>query len=173
MVWVTHQCDTMAPAVCILNPFNGTHNCRPGGGLRWVRSPTAAHRSKHALARSSNYATEPHPKTQVRLATAGRLRSAVALELVAGKVWALLDAVQPLVGSTAATARVHPAWVRRHGPCAPVPLPTTLAEGRRCLGVGPTRNPVFKGPAQRPPSERRRGGPASWTQSPGTTPPTA
>jgi hypothetical protein len=43
----------MAPAVCILNPLNGTHNCRPGGGLRWVRSPTAAHRSKHALARSS------------------------------------------------------------------------------------------------------------------------
>jgi hypothetical protein len=26
----------MAPAVCILNPSNGTHNCRPGGGLRWV-----------------------------------------------------------------------------------------------------------------------------------------
>ena len=44
----------MAPAVCILNPSNGTHNCRPDGGLRWVRSPTAAHRYKHALARSSN-----------------------------------------------------------------------------------------------------------------------
>ncbi len=44
----------MAPAVCILNPSNGTHNCRPGGGLRWVRSPTAEHRSKHALARSSS-----------------------------------------------------------------------------------------------------------------------
>ena len=44
-------------------------------------------------------------KAQVRLAAAGRLCSAVALELVAGKVWALLDAVQPLVGSTAATAR--------------------------------------------------------------------
>jgi hypothetical protein len=43
----------MAAAVCILNLLNGTHNCRPGGGLRWVRSPTAAHRSKHALARSS------------------------------------------------------------------------------------------------------------------------
>jgi hypothetical protein len=43
----------MAPAVCILNPSNGAHNCRPGGGLRWVRSPTAAHCYKHALARSS------------------------------------------------------------------------------------------------------------------------
>ncbi len=29
-----------------MNPSNGTHNCRPGGGLRWVRSPTAAHRSQ-------------------------------------------------------------------------------------------------------------------------------
>ncbi len=43
------------------------------------------------------------------------MRRAVALELVVGKVWALLDAVQPLVGSTAVTARVHPAWVRRYG----------------------------------------------------------
>ncbi len=52
---------------------------------------------------------------QDRLAAAVRLRIAVALELVAGKVWALLDAVQLLVGSTAATARVHPEWVRRYG----------------------------------------------------------
>jgi hypothetical protein len=50
----------MAPAVCILNPSNGTQNCRPGGGLQWVRSPTAAHRYKHALARSSNHAFGPH-----------------------------------------------------------------------------------------------------------------
>ncbi len=35
---------------------------------------------------------------EVRLAAAGRLRSAVALELVAGKVWALLDAVQSARG---------------------------------------------------------------------------
>ncbi len=33
-----------------------------------------------------------------RLAAAGRLRSAVALELVAGKVWALPIAVQPARG---------------------------------------------------------------------------
>jgi hypothetical protein len=51
-----------------------------------------------------------------RLAGAGRLRSAVALELAAGKVWALPIAVQILlVGPAAATARVHPEWVRRHG----------------------------------------------------------
>ena len=52
---------------------------------------------------------------EIRIAAAVRLRIAVALELVAEKVWALLDAVQPLVGSTAAMARVHPEWVRRHG----------------------------------------------------------
>jgi hypothetical protein len=45
-------------------------------------------------------------KAQVRLAAAGRLRSAVALELAAGKVWALPIAVQiQLVGSSGATAR--------------------------------------------------------------------
>jgi len=45
-------------------------------------------------------------KAQVRLSAAGRLRSAVALELAAGKVWALPKAVQiQLVGSSGATAR--------------------------------------------------------------------
>ncbi len=65
--------------------------------------------------KSSDRALVSTLETLERLAAAGRLRSAVALELVVGKVWALLDAVQPLVGSTAVTARVHPAWVRRHG----------------------------------------------------------
>ena len=37
-------------------------------------------------------------KAQVRLAAAVRLRIAAALELVAGKVWALLDAVQTACG---------------------------------------------------------------------------
>ena len=45
-------------------------------------------------------------KAQVRLAAAERLRSAVALELAAGKVWALPKTVQiQLVGSSGATAR--------------------------------------------------------------------
>ncbi len=80
------------------------------------------------------------------------MRSAVALELVARKVWALLDAVQPLVGSTASTARVHPAWVRRHGLARQCRFPPRLRQpcGREelrlsCLGVGPTRKPVLKG----------------------------
>ncbi len=37
-------------------------------------------------------------KAQVRLAAVGRLRSAVALELAVGKVWALPIAVQPARG---------------------------------------------------------------------------
>ena len=46
------------------------------------------------------------PKPKDRLAAAGRLRSAVALELAAGKVWALPKTVQiQLVGSSGATAR--------------------------------------------------------------------
>jgi hypothetical protein len=56
------ESHTMAPAVCILNPFNGTHTCRPGGGLRWGRSPTAAHRSKHSLARSSKLCYRAAPE---------------------------------------------------------------------------------------------------------------
>jgi len=123
-------------------------------------------------------------KAQVRLAAAGRLRSAVALELAAGKVWALPKTVQiQLVGSSGATAR---ATLNGLGATAraPAPSPTTLAEGRSCFGVGPTRKPVTKGSkahatgclrsrAGSAPLARRRGGAAGWTLSPGTTSPTA
>ena len=92
------------------------------------------------------------------------MRIAVALELVAGKVWALLDAVQPLVGSTAAMARVHPEWVRRHG------LARLAAPGRRKFrlshGLQPSseqsqtvmpRNPVCEQIGTRILSARGRG----------------
>jgi hypothetical protein len=88
-----------------------------------------------------------------------------------------------LVGSAAATAR---ATLNGLGATARAPAPrsTTLAEGRSCFGVGPTRKPVPKGHAlrsgllvsssrARTPCARRRGGTAGWTLSPGTTPPTA
>ncbi len=32
------ESHTMALAVCILNPSNGTHSCRPGGGLAGFES---------------------------------------------------------------------------------------------------------------------------------------
>ncbi len=73
------------------------------------------------------------------------MRIAVALELVAGKVWALLGAVQPLVGSTAAMARVHPEWVRRHGLARRCRFPPRLRKGGAASAVGPTRKPVLKG----------------------------
>ena len=44
------ESHTMAPAVCISNPSNGTHNCRPGWRTCWVRPPSAAYRSTHTLA---------------------------------------------------------------------------------------------------------------------------
>ena len=57
-------------------------------------------------------------RLHVRLAAAGRLRSAVALELVAGKVWALPIAVQPARGIRRCNGTGHPEWVRCHGPRA-------------------------------------------------------
>jgi hypothetical protein len=46
------------------------------------------------------------------------LRSAVALELVAGKVWALPSAVQSARGIRRCNGTGHPEWVRCHGPRA-------------------------------------------------------
>ena len=57
-------------------------------------------------------------KAQVRLAAAGRLRSAVALELASGKVWALLIAVQSARGTRRCNGTGHPEWVRCYGPRA-------------------------------------------------------
>jgi len=54
-------------------------------------------------------------KAQVRLAAAGRLRSAVALELAAGKVWALPIAVQSARGTRRRKGTGHSEWVRCHG----------------------------------------------------------
>ena len=53
--------------------------------------------------------------SQVRLAAAGRLRSAVALELAAGKVWALPIAVQSARGTRRRNGTGHSEWVRCHG----------------------------------------------------------
>ena len=44
------------------------------------------------------HSSECNVEDALQLAAAGRLRSAVALELVAGKVWALPIAVQPARG---------------------------------------------------------------------------
>ena len=59
-----------------------------------------------------------HAFNGIRLAAAGRLRSAVALELAAGKVWALPIAVQPARGTRRCNGTGHSEWVRCHGPRA-------------------------------------------------------
>ncbi len=68
------------------------------------------------------------------------MRSAVALEFVAGKVWALPIAVL-LVGSAASTARVHPEWVRRHGLARRRCIPPRLRKGRVASVLGRLGNP--------------------------------
>jgi hypothetical protein len=83
--------------------------------------------------------------------------------------WALLDAIQPLVGSTAAMARVHPEWVRRHGLARRRRFPPRVRKGGAASVLGRLGNPSSRAGS----CERREGGPAGWTQSPGTTSPTA
>jgi len=87
-------------------------------------------------------------KAQVRLAAAGRLRSAVALELASGKVWALPIAVQPARGTRCSKGTGHPEWVRRHGPRAGAE--SHHACGReellRCWADSETRHQGVKGP---------------------------
>ncbi len=48
-----------------------------------------------------------------------------------------------------------------------MPLPTTLAEGRSCLGVGPTRKPVLKGRRNAPLLKTERRGPLAGLSRPG------
>ena len=68
-----------------------------------------------------------------RLAAAVRLRSAVALELVAGKVRALLDTVQTARGNHRRNGTSSPCMGQELRPCVPVPRPTTLAEREELL----------------------------------------
>ena len=91
----------------------------------------------------------PDPVAQQdRLAAAGRLRSAVALELASGKVWALLIAVQSARGTRRCNGTGHPEWVRCHGPRAGAA--SHHACGRkellRCWADSETRHQGVKGP---------------------------
>ena len=97
------ESHTMAPAVCISNPSNGTHNCRPGWRTCWVRLPTAAYRSTHALAYEPSRAAPM--KAQVRLASPPERRGGFGTcgWIGAGRP----NSVQPTVAADVMPARVH------------------------------------------------------------------
>jgi hypothetical protein len=54
----------MAPDVCILNPSNGTHNCRPGGGLAGFES-LRQHTTSRLRLPGKIHTSGQHPKAQV------------------------------------------------------------------------------------------------------------
>ncbi len=107
---------------------------------------------------------------KVRLAAAGRLRSAVALELAAGKVWALPIDVQPARGIRRRNGTGHSEWVRCHGQRAGASVPPRLRKGGAASVLGRLGNPSSRRLAPCPPCARRRGGAAGWTQSPWDNP---
>ena len=82
---------------------------------------------------SIGYMTFMTSTSKNRLAAAVRLRIAVALELVAGKVRALLDTVQTARGYGCRNGTSSPCMGQELRPCAPVPRPTTLAEREELL----------------------------------------
>ena len=82
----------MAPAVCISNGTQRHPYCRPIGGpvgfdSQGQRTMTHVPRTR-VLRCTFLYHHGTHPKAQVRLAAAGCLHTAVALELSAGQMWA-------------------------------------------------------------------------------------
>ena len=97
------ESHTMAPAVCISNPSNGTHNCRPGWRTCWVRLPTAAYRSTHALAYEPSRAAPM--KAHVRLASPPERRGGFGTcgWIGAGRP----NSVQPTVAADVMPTRVH------------------------------------------------------------------
>jgi hypothetical protein len=64
-----------------------------------LTSPTVERKSAAYRADDMRVVSNANSSAADRLAAAGRLRSAVALELAAGKVWALPIAVQPARGT--------------------------------------------------------------------------
>ena len=108
-------------------------------------------------------------ESEVRLAAAARLRGAVALERVAGRVWALPKPQRP-VAAAAVLARVHALRVRGHDHTRRAR--TYCDRGpREPLRYPPTQKPVGEDVALRHLALDGKEGPAGWTQSPGIIPP--
>jgi len=78
-------------------------------------------------------------KAQVRLAAAGRLRSAVALELVAGKVRAHPRHRPNARGNSPRNGTSSPCMGQEPRPSGRHRVPPRLRKDGSCFGVGPTR----------------------------------
>ena len=139
------ESHTMAPAVCILNPSNGTHNCRPGWRTCWVRLPMAAYRSTHALANEPSRAAPM--KAQVRLASPSERRGGFGTcgWRGAGRP----KPVQPLVAADVMPARVHAVCVRDYDRLRRARF-TTLAALRTCFGSRADPDSRTQGPSSTP-----------------------
>jgi hypothetical protein len=99
-------------------------------------------------------------KAQVRLAAAGRLRSAVALELVAGKVRAHPRHRPNARGNSPRNGTSSPCMGQEPRPSGRHRVPPRLRKDGSCFGVGPTRIP-HQGAGSGPPfgkTERRARG---------------
>ena len=136
-------------------------NCRPGWRTRWVQLPPAAHCSTHALARSKHHSGS-HWEGASSISRGGALaRCRVALELVAGKVWALPKPQRP-VAAAAVLVRVHASRVRDHDHTHRAR--TYRDRGpREQLRYSPTRKPVSKDAALLHLAVDGKEGPAGWT----------
>ena len=149
----------MAPAVCILNPSNGTHNCRPGWRTCLGSTPSRSVRL-YACACLKSCQAAPK-KSQVRLASPAERWGGFGTcgWRGAGRP----KPVQPLVAADVMPARVHAVRVRDYDRLRRARF-TTLAALRNCFGPGQTRSPVLKVRALRHLVHDGEGEPAGWTQ---------
>jgi hypothetical protein len=106
-------------------------------------------------------------KAQVRLAAAVRLRIAVALELVAGKVRALLDTVQTARGYSCRNGTSSPCMGQELRPCVPASGPTTLAEREELLRCWADSDSAPRGRLGLPLREDGKAGPRAGLSRPG------
>ena len=106
-------------------------------------------------------------KAQVRLAAAVRLRTAVILELVAGKVLALLDTVQTARGYSCRNGTSSPCMGQELRPCVPAQGPTTLAEREELLRRWADSESAPRGRLGLPLREDGKAGPRAGLSRPG------
>ena len=135
----------MAPAVCILNPSNGTHNCRPGWRTCLGSTPSGSVRL-YACACLKSCRAAPE-KAQVRLASPSERRGGFGTcgWRGAGRP----KPVQPLVAADVMPARVHAVRVRDYDRLRRARF-TTLAALRTCFGSRADPDSRTQGPSSTP-----------------------